>query len=138
MDLGEALAHTRAEHAVAFEVHGAIGGYLVLVVDDAATTHLVARVGAAARGRRVESVLAEIGNIIASSFLNPIAADLGGSCVPSVPRAFPFDAVEVTALASERRPDALFVVPLACAQGEISLVFAPVMRTSSPRTAHTA
>ncbi len=77
--------------AVSFDTTGGIVGTLSLIVEDRVAARLAARLmgqGAhdATLGPTQLAALAELGNIVASAFLNGAARVVQRSCLPSVPR----------------------------------------------------
>ncbi|MDP2340733.1 MAG: chemotaxis protein CheC [Deltaproteobacteria bacterium] len=87
------LASTHGPRAVviAFDTSGGVTGTLALVIDDAVAAWLAGRLTGAvtldgAIGKGALAALAELGNIVASAFLNGAARVVGRTCLPSVPR----------------------------------------------------
>ncbi len=81
--------HSRVAVVLAFETSGGVPGHLAFVIDEAIAASLVASLTGADAGELNKSalmVLAEIGNIAASAFLNGVARVVGRTCLPSVPR----------------------------------------------------
>ncbi len=75
-----------------FEVHGGMGGALVLRLPCSARRGLVEDlVGAGANGSHAESALREVGNILASHALSAVADLVGTRVLPSLP-SLVFDA----------------------------------------------
>jgi chemotaxis protein CheC len=77
--------------AVAFDLSGAVHGAMVQLVGDETAALLIGRLvgeapSGAAYGARERGALSEVGNIVASAFLNAVADCLGKACLPSVPR----------------------------------------------------
>lgn len=86
---------------IRFAMTGGLGGTLSLFLAEAVATHLVARLATHARARLtdvrwLQGYYAELGNILASAFLNGAAEFLGATCLPSLP--------EVTIDEASRRP----------------------------------
>ncbi len=86
-----AAAHDVAIVAIAFDTTGALPGRLAIVVDDEVALLLIRRLtgGSASDGgidAAATAVLAEVGNIAASAFLNGVARFVRQSCLPSIPR----------------------------------------------------
>ncbi len=92
-------AHGPRAVVIAFQASGGVAGTLVLVVDDAVAGSLAGRLTgpprAVAAGQAGSDdtlgvgglgALAELGNIVASAFLNGAARVVGRTCLPSVPR----------------------------------------------------
>jgi chemotaxis protein CheY-P-specific phosphatase CheC len=76
---------------VVFQASGGISGNLALVIDDAVAQWLVGHLTGAVTldgeiGAGALAALAELGNIVASAFLNGAARVVGRTCLPSVPR----------------------------------------------------
>lgn len=97
--------------SVGFSIAGAIRGRLAVLVEEGDVARFVApfvpagtEVGFDARCR---SAFCEVGNIIASAFLNSLASSLRTSCVPSVP-----------SLVCERTADALETALATAAAGD--------------------
>jgi chemotaxis protein CheC len=77
--------------AVAFDLSGAVHGSMVQLVGDETAAALIGRLlgeepAGAAYGARERGALSEVGNIVASAFLNALADSLKRACLPSVPR----------------------------------------------------
>lgn len=129
--------------AVAFDLSGAVHGAMVQLVGDGTARFLIGRlVGAepegAVYGARERGALSEVGNIIASAFLNAVADRLGKACLPSVPRFLhgTGDDVLRRALrgpdAAEPAEDALafrVVCDLGDAPGRLVLLMVPSLET---------
>jgi chemotaxis protein CheY-P-specific phosphatase CheC len=101
------LASTHGARAVviAFDTSGGVIGTLALVIDDAVAAWLAGRLTGAvtldgAIGKGSLAALAELGNIVASAFLNGAARVVGRTCLPSVPRVTHASTAEALAQAS--------------------------------------
>jgi chemotaxis protein CheC len=93
-DSAEALAkHVAGEEAVVvgFELSGDAGGVLVAMLSAAAARRVAGSLLGTAQDDvdladpRVHGALSEVGNIVASAFLNAMSSVLGAPCLPSVP-----------------------------------------------------
>jgi chemotaxis protein CheY-P-specific phosphatase CheC len=87
----QALARSHAGPVVviAFDTTGGVEGTLAVVADDGVAAWLAGRLtgkGDVDVGPGVLAVLAELGNIAASAFLNGTARLVKRACLPSVPR----------------------------------------------------
>ena len=87
--------------ATSFALSGGTAGTLVVAadVDDAAAlaARLLRNPPALPLNARARGAFDEVGNIVASQFLNAVAAVLGVSCLPSVPYAHTGDGEELIA-----------------------------------------
>ncbi len=86
-----ASSHGPRAVVIAFEASGGISGTLALVIDDAVAQWLAGHLTGAVTldgdiGSGALAALAELGNIVASAFLNGAARVVGRTCLPSVPR----------------------------------------------------
>lgn len=84
-------AHGPRVVVIVFQASGGITGTLGLVIDDEAAAWLAGHLMGAvtldgAIGKNALGALAELGNIVASAFLNGAARVVGRTCLPSVPR----------------------------------------------------
>jgi chemotaxis protein CheY-P-specific phosphatase CheC len=97
--LPEAYAGLRDDterFGVAFALSGGLSGGLLLVADETAVKRAAARLlGSESEtiDERSRAVLSEIGNIVASAFLNGIADRMHRACLPSVPELLEGDQV---------------------------------------------
>ncbi len=119
---------------VGFDLHGAVtGGFAQLLHEEGA-----ARLASILAGRPMTAddavgVIAELGNIAASAFLNRLAGHLGGACLPSVPRLFKGSPqATVTSIFGDDAPE---IATLSLTLGEVPLLlattpvpFAPIQR----------
>lgn len=93
-DSADALArHVAGEEAVVvgFELSGDAGGVLVAMLSAPAACRVAGSLLGAAQedvdlsDPRVHGALSEVGNIVASAFLNAMSKVIGAPCLPSVP-----------------------------------------------------
>jgi len=129
--------------AVAFDLSGAVHGSMVQLVGDETARVLAGRLlGAEPEGTdygaRERGALSEVGNIVASAFLNALADRLGRSCLPSVPRFLHGDADDVISQSlrgsegQEPGPDAVVfrvMCELGDAPGRLVLLVVPSPET---------
>ena len=83
-------SHSGSAVVIVFEASGGVTGTLALVIDDAVAVWLASHISSAithddAIGRVALAALSELGNIVASAFLNGAAKVVGRTCLPSVP-----------------------------------------------------
>lgn len=75
--------------SVGFGIAGAVSGVLALLVEEGEAMAMLERLvpGVTQRGfdERARGAFCEVGNILASAFLNELASTLRTSCIPSVP-----------------------------------------------------
>lgn len=96
--------HLNDRIGVFFELDGGLGAVLGIFFNESERDAVVSRLlGAPADDEQTASVLAEVGNILASHAASAIAETLGGSILPSIPRvALDGAGDELSSLAAER------------------------------------